>query len=186
MKIKKNTSPVASATVRRYVTAAHNEIARERGRLPAWQWDAMQVTARTRRDGAYSGRATIGGAWIHFSIPRGMTPRKLAILAFHELMHSYGIRSHANGICDPTENQIARMLASLYRGAAIPATIDAPPPAKAKGRTPAADRAAAKLESLAARLKAWTTKRKRAETAIRKLTRQIRAMERRAAAAGKE
>lgn len=99
MKIVKNTSPYQTRQIRSVICAVHAHM-RKLERRPAPNWKRLRVKIRSRAWGHsgwayYEGKGRAHGKdWdVLLSLSRqGCTIRQLALLTYHELMHTYGYR----------------------------------------------------------------------------------------------
>lgn len=171
MKIVRNTSPYCTRDVKRVVVAVHRQMKRLEAR-PAPNWKNLRLCIRTRSSGV-SGWAYFHGhgdhKWdVHLSLPRsGLSEQRLAWLAYHELMHTYGY-SHRQ-YTDAKPEELAQWFPS-----------NAPMKLKTKKSKRVVPIQDVRHARVAAQLKSWTTKAKRAETAMRKLRAKLRYYERQA------
>lgn len=173
MKIVKNTSAVDTRELRRVITACKNGIFKYEGKPSSRHWKALNVTVHGKSDPWTSGHAYINGSRMHLSLPNSTTYREAVHLAWHELMHIIGYKSHRDGICDPTSKDIEATCKRLGvdPGAKVP---HKPPKAKRKPGDLKRERYARLLE----RRKAWNSKLKRATNALKKIERDIKRYER--------
>jgi hypothetical protein len=121
----------------------------------------LRVTfAYSRKSGRVSGRASVGGSWSRILIPRASVNKSLlARLLIHELSHNAGLR-------------VEREMPKVHTGGvpwaeALPLESKPAKPAPSPG-----DRIDLILSNLTVREKFWSTKAKRAATALAKLKRQ--------------
>jgi hypothetical protein len=139
--------------------------------------------------GRVQGRSSSGCAWLSgrrmvVSFSADMTTVEALWLIQHEVWHLFGLnhRDYPNAVMRRSPSAFAAV-AEQYRvllasvGEALPLAAPKAPKAP-KPKPTAAERAEVKLAGILAREKAWTTKQRRAETALTKLGRQRRYYER--------
>ena len=184
----RNTSGRDDRVLRRLFRAVVREVARtlslaaERGVVDEMRWRSAKILrgcdvwVRGSGSKGNSGRAALNGAYLRLTLGRWDTRSILWILQ-HEVWHLFGVR-HVNmpapvryvtaGGLRGVEDRYAKLLAAI--GPEVP-------PRREPKRKPKASR----LERIVDAEKRWTTKLRRAQTALAKLRRQRRYHERRAA-----
>jgi hypothetical protein len=166
-----NKTHYPTRALRSVVLRAYREVARTEG--PAERWGSTKITVVHARGGLCSGWAYRGGTRAHLRVPRQkVNAGSLYGVAWHEVMHLRGF-AHGTFPHYPTHEQTVRALCGL------PEYIEATPPTKPARRVPTPADHIARIE---ARLARWVSKRRRAETAIRKLLKSRRYYERKMAA----
>lgn len=186
----RNETAYDTRTLLRLASAVHAWMAKDcGGRLR--QWGRLRAEIVYSRGDWCSGYAYLGGSLTRWRLPNpaaarsgrrvpalvdgGVSTRYVAWLIWHELLHIYG---HGHERMSPAAMQRtigvelfawvdARFGTTLPRAAV-----------KVKPKPTLAERRAAQLARADLAIKRWTSKRKRAETALRKLQRRRRAIER--------
>lgn len=158
MKVK-NTTHYKTATLRTIICRAHANLRRHQGRLPTWDRTEFRVLRRLRRTHT-SGHAYLGGgrAVLTLPCPRCKT-RDAYRLVWHEMQHLYGYTHRQMGAYYPPDDETARACSGL------PEVLEEQAP---RARPPI-DRQARELARIEAGIQRWTTKAKRADTALKKL-----------------
>jgi hypothetical protein len=173
MKILKNTSAYDDAVLRKIICATHAYMVKLEGRK-APNWDNLRIKVRSKEYG-WSGQSYYHGngrGWGHdwdvfFSLSPNMTVWGIVTAVYHELMHTYGYK-HADYNDIPYKE-----CAKVFPDNPKAVTWNKPPKApKPKAEKPPAW--IAKYESAVKRKKAWETKKKRAETALKKINKTIK------------
>jgi len=184
-------------TLRSVVAYVHDEIATSEGRLNSWDHLEVRVayskrpsrlTPEEHQLRGYSGQAEIGrrsgqhGRRVLLRLPhaRANTPR-LAVIAHHELLHSYGY-GHGPGLPGKwsQEDAVRFWPVSLLVGEFIEERAPKPKPRPAK-----VDLQEARYLRVLRRQKRWATKAKRARTALAEIAKQRRYYEKALLAAGR-
>lgn len=142
----------------------------------------------TRRGGC-SGRASLGGGWCRIRIARNeVSLAQLIWLIRHEVYHLFGVHHAAmpnavNRWSDRGTAAAGEMHAHLL---ARYGEVVKEEPLPTKRPVSVEERRVTKLTSIEARIVKWESKRKRAETALKKLQKQRRYYEGQLAQAAKE
>lgn len=188
MRIIKNTSTRDGAFIKSVFTKVHAYMRTLENRK-APNWKNLRVKLAGREENYHSGRAYYGGHgyndWdVFLTLPRCIRKgthwatgddkgranvyriHELASLVYHELMHTYGYKHAEYNDILPGE------LAQLY-----PDNFEVPAEAE-KLQCAAAPKWRTKYDSALKRRKAWLSKAKRAETALKKIEKQIKYYER--------
>lgn len=172
-----NHSKYSSIQLRSVICAAHRSLSRTQGKMPRWNYTEIEIKRR-RTDLTHrtSGHATVGGRHAVLILPAPRcTVAALYALAWHEIQHLYGYH-HANmGIYYPLESEIKEMTSGM------PEYLEeiAPPP------KPKQNLQLLRYQTTLDRVKAWETKLKRAQHALKKLKERQRYYETTLTAAGK-
>ena len=158
MKVR-NTTHYPTAALRTIICRAHANLRRHQGKLRTWDRAEFRVLRRLRRTHT-SGHAYLGGsnAVLTLPCPRVET-RKVYRLVWHEMQYLYGYEHRQMGSYYPPDDETACACDGL------PEVLEEQAP-KAK---PPVDRQARELPRIEAGIQRWTTKAKRAETALKKL-----------------
>ena len=189
MRITKNTSGYCTRAIKAVFTKVHAFMRSPKCEgKPAPNWRNLRVQIEGRDGGYHSGRAYYGGHGIDWDVfltlPRptlkgtnwhterrkgeatNYRVRKLASLIYHELMHTYGYKhSQYNDI---RAEDLERLFPDNYL---VP--VPEPKPERVK-QAAHID----KYARLVARRKAWESKARRAENALKKINKSIRYYER--------
>lgn len=189
MRITKNTSGYDTRAIKRVFTVVHAFMRSPKCEgKPAPNWRGLRVKIEGRDGGYHSGRAYYHGRgcdWdVFLTLPRPVLRgtnwhtehrkgkvqtyrvRALASLVYHELMHTYGYRhSQYNDI---RAEDLERLFPDNY---VLPTPAPKPEPVKVAAWIQKRDR-------LLARRKAWESKAKRAENALKKINKSLRYYER--------
>lgn len=171
--------------LRTLICAAHDNLAKDEGRLP--QWGAVTVVVRYQRsNGRKLGFAYYHGTRMELLVPRPSWAehhRRLdywAAVIEHEIQHLRGYR-HANmgrGSACQRAVEIRRCAYALELGLGTHLVVKAPKPVVQR------DVQAERYGRVLAAEKRWGTKLKRAQTALRRLRSQRRYYEKQMAARG--
>jgi len=166
--------------LRKLVTEAHRQLAESEGRLEQWKRTRIEIVyCRANHAGGSSGYAFLKGTLARIRIARRATFTRVFKVVWHELLHLYGYdHSHMRGGGYPSEDRISRAAERL--GIDVASTI----PVLVRISSPRPGIRERRLERLIARRATWESKRKRAENALAKITRQITYYERVIAAKG--
>jgi len=170
MRIVKNSTVYDTRALRSIICATHAHMKKMEGR-PAPNWSRLEIKiGNTKRHGYHSGHAFYGGrgyvgrADVFFGLCKPgtsmtMTNHSFCGLVYHELMHTYGYR-HSQ-YSDIPISEILKL---------FPVEEDLPIAAPTlKKKEPVWIK---RYKSALAREKAWTSKLKRAKTALKKAQRQ--------------
>jgi len=169
--------------LRSLLTEVHNLVSKTEGRLKTW--GGLRVKVVTGRNGRISGYAYLTGHFMRLRIPKPEThpkPHDIAYLMEHELMHCYGYKHSQMGVC----RRGWATAAERYKWAdeMFPQGIPVKTP-KVRVTPDKADIQEKRYLRVVAQVKTWTTKLKRAQTAIKKLAVRRRYYEKVLAAAGR-
>jgi hypothetical protein len=174
-----NETEYDTTTIKRIIAAACRAVAKTEGARDLSRTKFTVVYARTRDASGYAylgdkeecrlghaSRLRIKKASKAWPAP---TQGRLLRLAYHEAMHLWG---HHHGEFRDLDTREARL--AIWPAAAEPLPLQRKPAPKPKP-TPEQARAQ-RIAAVEARLKTWRTKAKRADTAIKTLTRQHRGL----------
>jgi len=161
------------------VSDVEGVLRRDRGSLVSFRADNIRrgchITCVYTRRGGCSGWASLSGGSMRLRIQRdSVSTVELIWLIRHEVYHLFGV-DHA-GMPDAVNNRSTAAFNTIRERFAEQiarygdSVSEVPVPAKTKPSTE--DKRIAKLASIEARLARWVSKQRRAENAIKKLTRQ--------------
>ncbi len=162
--------------IRRVLSLVHAGMARTEGRLPTWAHLRVEVVPKRKGSGTWSGYASFDGYRMCLRLRRVIPFETLAQACAHELMHSYG-HKHPRGM-GSSFNASANAFVRVIRDR-LPAGVLVEKKVAKKTRPGDTE----KIEAVDAAIKRWTSKAKRAATAIRKLRAKRKYHERRLAKA---
>lgn len=172
MKLR-NATHYDTRALRRVLVAVHNDVATgSRGRLRTWRGLVVDVV-HGRKHG-YTGHAYRHGKLARLRLDKARcSVAHLAALWHHELLHLYGIR-HADYPCVGNGRYWlpAERYSDLHARLGLPEHLE--PCAPKPKPKPTIEDQRARLE---ARRRAWVTKQRRATTAIAKIDRALKRIE---------
>jgi len=168
-----NSTRYDTRKLRTLVCAAHDDLAKAEGRLKCWPYLIVEFVYIRKE---YTTRSISGYAYYYHGPVRIRVPKDsfdvayAAALIQHELLHVYGYGHAAIG------HTRTRFRKQNYQWAVEKMGTErmlpeSPAPSKPK---PKRDIQRERYERLLKREKAWTTKKKRAATALKKITKQKR------------
>lgn len=156
-----NRTRLPTRLLRTLICRAHANQRKYEGRLPSWDWVA--ITVRRRLNGTHtSGHAYLSGraAVLTLPCPR-CTARQAYRLIWHEMRHLYGYEHRKMGAYYPPDEETSAACEGL------PQVLEEEQP-KAKRIV---DKQTRELQRVEAGIKRWEGKRRRAENALKKLSR---------------
>jgi len=175
-----NQTKYDTAALRKLITATHARLAKHEGR--AATWTSLKITAVYSRRGWPSGWATLSGSRMRLRLPAPKYGRiEASIFAWlveHELFHTHGYehRHMAKSNHGATSAETHAWATALF-----PDGLPLQQP-KVKARPSQAALQEQRHQHVLALMKTWTTKLKRAQTALAKLRQRSRYYERALAA----
>lgn len=141
------------------------------------------------RQGGCSGRASLGGGWCRIRVARGeVSLAELIWLVRHEVYHLFGVRhgDMPNAVNHWSASGTAAVAEKHAHLVKRYGEIVKEEPAPEKRRVSTEEKRVTKLSGIEERIVKWESKRKRAETALKKLQKQRRYYEGQLAQAAKE